>query len=145
MSTKLTKEQKWALLEGIADGRPLAALAGIVGVSSPTVMNRLSNPEFLGELVDLFTAYDDDTIAWLDCLEYWWRRPLERQTQRALRQRVAKLIRAKFHAEDVAEQEEARRRGWLARGGLTWKWSEQFERWTYGAGFDNWWVGSIGG
>ena len=68
---------------------------------------------------------------------------MERQTQYALRQRIAKAIREKFAAEDEAEQEAARRSGgYLRRGGIDWKWDRLQRRWTYGA---NWWRGSIGG
>lgn len=145
MSAKFTEDQKWDLLSGIADGRPIGELAGIAGVSSPTITNKLANPVFLAELVDLFDVYDESVVEWLEHLERWELQPLERRTQYALRHRVAKLIRAKFHAEDLAEQKEGRRRGWLKRGGLVWKWDATFNRWQYGAFNDCWWVGSIGG
>ena len=145
MAAKITEDQKWELLEGIACGRPIGELAGIVGVSSPTITNRLANPAFLAELVALFDVYDESAVEWLEAFERWEPNPLERRTQYALRHRVAKLIRAKFHNEDLAEQEEGRRRGWLKRGGITWKWDESFKRWKYGAFNDSWWRGSIGG
>ena len=145
MSRKLTEDQKWELLEGIACGRPIGELAGIAGVSSPTITNRLANPAFLAELVSLFDVYDESAVEWLEALERWELHPLERRTQYALRHRVAKLIRAKFRAEDLAEQEAGRRRGRLKRGGITWKWNEDYKRWEYGMFGDCWWRGSIGG
>ena len=142
MSAKITEAQMWSLLEGIAAGRPLGALAGLAGVSTPTLTNKLADPAFLGELVGLFDVYDDATAGWLEFFEYWWNRPGERSTSYQLRQRVAKLIREKFHAEDMAEQEEGRRRGWLKRGGVTWTWDRFQKCWTCGG---SWWRGSIGG
>ncbi len=54
MSAKFTEEQMIGILDGLADGLPICALAGIAGVSLPTLMNKLYNPAFLRQLIEPF-------------------------------------------------------------------------------------------
>lgn len=143
MSAKFTDEQLAGLLDGIASGMPMGALAGIAGVSSPTLMNRLHNAGFLHRLVGVFDKYDAATVTMLERLEHWWNYPGEREVAYKLRQMVAKVLRDRFHDHDDAEQRAARRKGPLRRGGIDWRWSSTNKRWEYGT--SNWWRGSISG
>ena len=145
MSKQISHEHMRALLDGIADGLPIGALAGIAGLSSPTLTNRLLAPDFLKRLAETCAAYDADTQDLLSRLEHWYRRPGERMTSRRLRQTVAKAIRERFAAEDAAEQAQGKRKrgGGLLRGGIRWYWDAAENRWQHWDG--SWWRGSIGG
>lgn len=145
MSANFTDGQMADLLDGIASGLPIGALAGIVGVSSPTVSTKLRNADFLARLVAPFAEYGAETKAMLERLERWWNYPGEYDAVYRIRHEVARVLRGKFKAEDESEQERARRRGSrLKRGGLEWCWNAAFERWEYagggrGASCNNWW------
>ena len=141
---EFSDEQLKALLAAIADGLPIGALAGRSGVSAPTFTNRINRPGFMERLANAVPKYDADAVALLARLEAWWKRDGEREAAYRLRHRVAKAIRAKFAAEDAAEQEAAKRKGkTLLRGGISWQWNVSFQRWESGSG--NYWRGSIGG
>ena len=144
MAKEFSDEQLKALLAAIADGLPIGALAGRSGVSAPTFTNRINRPGFMERLANAVPKYDADARQLLDRLEAWWKRDGEREAAYQFRQRVAKAIRARFAAEDAAEQEAAKRKGkTLLRGGISWRWNVSFQRWESGSG--NYWRGSIGG
>jgi hypothetical protein len=144
MAKEFSDEQLKALLAGIADGLPIGALAGRAGISAPTFTNRINRPGFMSRIANAVPKYDADAAALLARLEAWWKRDGEREAAYQLRQRVAKAIRARFAAEDKAEQEAAKRKGkTLLRGGIYWTWSQSFGRWECGG--SNYWRGSIGG
>ena len=144
MSAKFTDKQLADLLDGIADGLPIGSLAGIVGVSSPTIANRLNDAAFLQRIAETVKEYDAGTVALLERLEHWWNYPGERPNAYRLRQSVAKAIRSRFRDRDEAEKKAARRKGrTLRRGGIEWRWNADENRWELGKA--NWWRGSIGG
>lgn len=144
MAKEFSDEQLKTLLAAIADGLPIGALAGRLGVSGPTFTNKVNRPGFMERLANAVPKYDADAVALLARLEAWWKRDGEREAAYRLRHRVAKAIRAKFAAEDAAEQEAAKRKGkTLLRGGIIWRWNVSFQRWESGSG--NYWRGSIGG
>lgn len=144
MSAKFTDKQLADLLAGIADGLPIGALAGVAGVSSPTITSKLHNAEFIEQLAGTVREYDADTCKLLERLEHWWNYPGERPTSYRLRQSVAKAIRSRFRDRDEAEKKAARRKGrTLRRGGIEWRWNADENRWELGK--ENWWRGSIGG
>lgn len=141
---KFTDKMLADLLAGIADGLPIGALAGVAGVSSPTIANRLNDAAFLQRIAETVKEYDAGTVALLERLEHWWNYPGERPNAYRLRQSVAKAIRSRFRDRDEAEKKAARRKGrQLRRGGVDWTWNADEDRWELGSG--NWWRGSIGG
>ena len=80
MSAKFTDKQLADLLAGIADGLPIGALAGVAGVSSPTITSKLHNAEFIEQLAGTVREYDADTCKLLERLEHWWNYPGEGDT-----------------------------------------------------------------
>lgn len=144
MAVKFTDKMLADLLAGIAGGLPIGSLAGIVGVSSPTITNKLNDAAFLQRIAETVKEYDAGTVALLERLEHWWNYPGERPNAYRLRQSVAKVIRSRFRVRDEAEQKAARRKGRkLRRGGVEWRWNADEDRWELGK--ENWWRGSIGG